>query len=446
MSDNPFSEPERTERTVIRPVPGGQRAPPRPSGTPTTDASRPATPAGDGAETIAIGVNPLIAAAGPLLQLLARLHNTSNQPDPGDLLERSVRAMRSFEQRVRELGLPIELLRPAHYALCASLDDVVLNTPWGSTGTWAARSLVSSFHQEVRSGERFFDLLGQMRQNPGKFLPIIELMYLCMSLGFQGQYRLSPRGPAELDRLREETYAVIVRQRQAAEPDLSPHWKGVMAPYRAMRATVPVWVVASAALALIAALFVWFSLSINAASDELFARMLDVPPTHMPQLARVAPIEPLPPPIPLAVDPLCAFLQPEVDQGLVTVLCAPPSPIVRVRNRGMFAPGSAIVEPRFVPLLDRIGQALKAEQGNVQVIGYTDNQPIHNVQFPSNFQLSVARAEAAKNILGNTVGNATRLAAEGRGEADPIASNATLEGREQNRRIEIVLHRPSARP
>jgi type VI secretion system protein ImpK len=427
-------------------VPGGQRPPPPPSGTPATDAPRLATPAGDGAEGIAIGVNPLIAAAAPLLQLLARLRNTSNQPDPGDLLERSVRAMRSFEQRVRDLGLPIELLRPAHYALCASLDDVVLNTPWGSTGTWAARSLVSSFHQEVRSGERFFDLLGQMRQNPGKFLPVIELMYLCMSLGFQGQYRLSPRGPAELDRLREETYALIVRQRQAAEPDLSPHWRGVAAPYRPMRAAVPVWVVASAALAVIAALFVWFSLSINAASDELFARMLNVPPAQMPQLARVAPVEPLPPPVLPAVDPLCAFLQPEVDQGLVTVLCTPPTPIVRVRNRGMFAPGSAIVEPRFIPLLDRIGQALKAEQGNVQVIGYTDNQPIHNVQFPSNFQLSVARAEAAKNVLGNTVGDASRLAAEGRGESDPIVSNATIEGREQNRRIEIVLHRPSATP
>ena len=52
----------------------------------------------------------------------------------------------------------------------------------------------------------------------------------------------------------------------------------------------------------------------------------------------------------------------------------------------------------------------------------------------------------AKNILGNTVGDASRLTAEGRGESDPIASNATVEGREQNRRIEIVLHRASPNP
>jgi len=446
MSGNPFSEPEESEATIIRPMPGGRRPAPPPDGSSAPErgpGSRPATPAGDAVDSIAIGVNPLVAAAAPLLQLLARLRNTLNQPDPGDLLDRAVREMRDFEQRVRDLGLPVELLRPAHYALCASLDDVVLNTPWGSTGIWNARSLVSTFHQEVRSGERFFDLLSQMRQNPGKFLAVIELMYLCMSLGFQGQYRLSPRGPAELDRLREETYALIVRQRQAADPDLSPHWKGVAAPYRPTHPTVPVWVAASAALAAIATLFVWFLLSLNAASDDLFARMLNAPPAHMPRIARVAPVEPPPPPVLPAIDPLCAFLQPEVDRGLVAVLCTSPTPIVRIRNRGMFAPGSATVEPRFIPLLERIGRALKAERGRVQVIGYTDNQPIHNVQFPSNFQLSVARAEAATQIIGNIVGDSSRLAAEGRGESDPIAANTTPDGREQNRRIEIVLHRPS---
>ena len=99
------------------------------------------------------------------------------------------------------------------------------------------------------------------------------------------------------------------------------------------------------------------------------------------------------------------------------------------------------MQPSFKPLLDRIGLALKEEPGSVQVIGYTDDQPIRTITFPSNFQLSAARAQAASAIIATTVGDKSRLTAEGRADADPIASNATAEGRERNRRIEIVLNR-----
>ncbi len=170
--------------------------------------------------------------------------------------------------------------------------------------------------------------------------------------------------------------------------------------------------------------------------------MLNAPPTHMPEIIRAAPVKPLPPPPePPPVDRLCMFLKPEIDQGLVTVMCTPPNPIVRIRNRGMFASGSATVDPRFVPLLERIGAALKAENGPVQVIGYTDNQPIHTVQFPSNFQFSTARAQAARALIARALGDPARITAEGRGEADPMTKNTTPEGRDQNRRIEIVLQR-----
>jgi type VI secretion system protein ImpK len=201
--------------------------------------------------------------------------------------------------------------------------------------------------------------------------------------------------------------------------------------------------VASAALALLAALFVWFTTSLNASSDDLFARMLRAPPDHMPQIARAPITVPAPPKpvLPPPVDNLCTLLKPEVDQGLVTVICTPPTPIIRINNRGMFASGSATVEAKFVPLLTQIGADLEKENGTIQVIGYTDNQPIHTIQFPSNFQLSAARADAAKAILAGQLSNPSRIAAEGRGEADPLNKNATPEDREQNRRIEIILHR-----
>ena len=375
MSDNPFAEPDDDNRTVIRPVPGRRRpAPAEPTGKapaeppPRHDAPAPRSAAvAEGTENISIGGDALTAAAAPLLQLMARLRNTANPPDFGDLRERTVRQIKIFEQETRDKGVPLEQLRPAHYALCASLDDVVLNTPWGSSGNWSERSLVSTFHQEVRSGERFFDVLRQMCDNPGKFLPVIKLMYLCMSLGFIGQYRLSRRGVGDINRIREETYAVIVRQQKSGEPDLAPHTKGIYAPYRPARIRVPLWVAASTGLGIVAGLFFWFSFSLNAASDDIYTRLRDAPPTQMPTITRTPLVEPkpaptpLPPPEPTTLDKLRQFLKPEIDQGLVEVLGTPAQPLVRITGRGMFASGSATVQPSFKPLMDRIGLALKEE-------------------------------------------------------------------------------------
>ncbi len=455
--DNPFEED--SDRTVIRPAPGGRRpaaAPPRPEGgaaAPPPAAAPAPLVAGEGAERLIFGGGALLAAAAPLLQLLTRLRNTANQPNPAELREHATRELRGFEVSAREAGVPMEQIRPAHYALCASLDDVVLNTPWGSSGVWDQRSLVSTFHQEVRSGERFFQLLDQMKANPGNFLPVLELMYLCLSLGFMGRYRLAPRGPAEVEKLREDVYAIIARQRQAAEPELSPHWMGAQAPYRPSRASLPVWVVGVVGLAAAAGLFVWFSGSLNAASDDIFARMMGAAPQQMPAIVRTAAVVPPPPPPPAPPEPgvldkLRAFLKPEIDAGLVVVLGDETTPIVRIRNRGvspgapvMFGSGSASVQPAFIPILQRIGAALKDEGGSVTVLGHSDNQPIRTVQFPSNFALSAARAEAAKAIIARTVGDPARIKAEGRADTEPVATNATPEGRDANRRIEVVLRR-----
>ena len=134
------------------------------------------------------------------------------------------------------------------------------------------------------------------------------------------------------------------------------------------------------------------------------------------------------------------FLAPEIQQGLVAVLSDPNRTTVRISNRGMFPSGSATVDPRFNNLLGRIGEALREEPGAVVVVGHSDNQPIRTARFPNNYALSAARAQAAGTLIAAAEGNtAGRFTAEGRGEADPIAPNATAEGREENRRIEVVI-------
>ena len=439
MSGNPFAEPGDSDRTLVRPLPIHRPATePEPGPLPVPFAQD------DGAsfaDIPGIGPSPVLSAATPLLALLARLRSVSSVPDPALLRERTVAEFRRFEEQLRAAGQPMDVIRASHYALCASVDDVVRNTPWGGSGPWADISLVAAFHGEVRSGERFFDVLAQLCQNQGRLLPVIELMYVCMSLGMQGRYRLSPRGPAELDRLREETYALIMRQRLPAERGLSPHWRGVSAPYRPLRGSVPVWVAATAGLVLLALAYALFALRVNEASDRLFAAVVVLPPGHMPTIARTAPVMPVPPAPPRsdARDGLRAALASDVAQGLVEVVGTDAAPVLRMGAAGVFRSGSAVVEDRFVPMLARVGAAVKERGESATVAGYTDNQPIRTIAFPSNFQLSQARAQAAAAIIG-TVVDPGRLTAEGRADADPIASNDTAAGREQNRRIEVILH------
>ena len=477
MNDNPFAEPGDDERTVAipreiargaaqRPTQGTRptQASPKPPPPTSGDAAFPTAARRDGAippvteQDVAqeeqytgrrgsftdlppIDTSPIIAAASPLLSLLSGLRNVATIPDPARLRGRAVTEMRRYEQGLRDARVPVEQIRTSHYALCASLDDVVQNTPWGTRGPWADASLSSTFHQDVRSGERFFDLLTRLCQNAGKYLPVIELMYLCMSLGMQGRYRLSPRGPAELDRVREETYLIILRQRGAAEPALSLHWRGFSAPYRPLRMELPVWLVALIAAGLLGLAYALISLGLNAESDRLFEAGLSLPPTAMPAIARSAPPKPLPP-APQPQPPgnsqtLANLLAPEIAAGQLTLVGTPTVPVLRIQSAGMFPSGSATVAPRYQPLLEHVAAALAKLGGPVHIIGYTDNQPIHTVAFPSNFQLSLARAEAAAAILGATIDPA-RITAEGRADADPIASNATPDGRQQNRRIEII--------
>jgi type VI secretion system protein ImpK len=490
MSDDPFGPPDDSERTVIRPRPGGRPAapaapvapssaavPPRqaapaqpppfvaapapaprqspppmqPAATPPRAAAPPPRPSAPIDETpppaIPFGTpsgSPLAAAAVPLLQLLAAIGNVAHRPDPADLYERTTRALRHFEQRAREGGVPTDQIRLCHFALCASVDDKVLNTPWGSTGMWVERPLALAFHQDNTGGRKFFELLERLRKSPDKFMPVIEVMSLCLSLGMMGPFRSSARGVSELDRVRAETSALIVAQKPAG-PDLSPHWEGVNAPYVRKRGGVPVWVGYAAALAVVGALFAWVSTSLNAASDAQYARMLAAPPAAMPQITRAAivqpPPPPPPPPEPTVLDRLAAALKPDIDSGMITLTGTAATPIVRVSYRNGFASARAVVQPPLATLLDHVGQALKNEPGKIDVIGYTDNEPVRTVQFPSNFQLSKARAQAAAAALGRALGDPGRISAEGRADADPIAPNTTAEGREQNRRIEIVLHR-----
>jgi type VI secretion system protein ImpK len=444
MSDDPFAEPSDSERTIIRPRPGGQAVPVPSAPLP---AARPAEPS---SPLPATGANPLIAAAAPLLAAAVRIAGgRGRNPDPEQLRRAMVEAVRDFERRALATGLDTRSLRAARYALCATLDDIVLSTPWGAASAWPAQSLTSIFHNEVSGGERFFDILDQMQKDLGHHQAVVELMYLCMSIGFEGRYRVLPRGVAALTDLRDSIYRSIRQRRGDFERELSPHWKGLALPAARLSGGVPLWAVALGTVALACAIYAGFNFALAGRSDIAFAELFGLPPKGPIAVARAEPGPPPPPPPPAPApaqivsltSKLHSFLAPEIREGLVTVLEDAQSVTVRLTNRNMFASGQASLNPASQPLLNRIGDALREEQGDIVVNGYTDNQPIHSVRFPSNFELSQARADAVGALIKARLADPNRLKTAGHADADPIAPNTTPDGRQANRRTEIVLTR-----
>jgi type VI secretion system protein ImpK len=459
-TDDPFAEPGDTNATLLLPRPGGVAAASRP--TPATAAvTAPAlAPAPVRSRRVqqpefvpTVRANALIAAAAPLLVAAARI-GRGRAPDPDQLRRSMVEAVREFETRAVATGLDTHSLRAARYALCATIDDLVLSTPWGSSSSWVTRSLTSSFHNEVTGGERFFGILEQMQKDPGRHAEVIELMYLCASLGFEGRYRVLGRGGAALTELRDGLYRGIRQRRGEFERELSPQWRGIDTGGRRLGWRVPLWLIGLGTLAAVCVIYLAFNLALAGASDIAFGEFAALPPHGPVKVARAAAVAPPPPP-PAApavagANParpsLHQFLQPEIAAGLVQVLEDPQSVTVRLVNRTMFASGSAELNPSAMPLLTRIGQAVRDEPGNVLVNGYTDNQPIRTVRFPSNWQLSQARAEAVAKVLAAQLPTDRPVSAAGKGDADPLAPNTSADGRERNRRTEIVLLRTSRLP
>jgi chemotaxis protein MotB len=137
---------------------------------------------------------------------------------------------------------------------------------------------------------------------------------------------------------------------------------------------------------------------------------------------------------------LTGALAPEIERHEVVLKANREGLVISLQEIGFFDSGSAELRPGSEAAVQRIAQVVGAEPNNVRIEGHTDNVPIHNSHFASNWELSTARAtEMIRLFITHYNFPATRLSAAGYAEYHPVASNATVDGRAQNRRVDIVV-------
>jgi chemotaxis protein MotB len=114
--------------------------------------------------------------------------------------------------------------------------------------------------------------------------------------------------------------------------------------------------------------------------------------------------------------------------------------VISLVEAGFFNSGEAAMKGSSLKILDTIAQSVLPLPNQVRIEGHTDNTPIHNERFPSNWELSTARATyVIAYLTSHFPFEPHRLSAAGYGEYRPQASNATSEGRASNRRVDIII-------
>ncbi|MFP4138188.1 MAG: flagellar motor protein MotB [Halomonas sp.] len=116
---------------------------------------------------------------------------------------------------------------------------------------------------------------------------------------------------------------------------------------------------------------------------------------------------------------------------------------LRIDNNLLFSSGQATLTPRGEEVLLGLADTLAGFEGTISVEGHTDNLPISTRRFPSNWELSTGRAIAVLRYLAQSGVPEGRLRAIGYADTRPLESNATAEGRAENRRVELLLKQPA---
>ena len=437
----PGYPPVPDDATIVRPRGTQPSAPapapyaPPPSAPAYAPAPAPETRA-DISEFLGGGMNPLVQAAAPLLLLGVQLRHSVSPPDATRLREQVIAQVRKFESHANAAGLPAQTITAARYVLCAMLDESVLNAPWGEQSGWAQKTLLVTFHGESYGGAKFFQILERLCADFGKHIDLIELMYLCLALGFGGRYQIEAGGRAKLADIQEDLYRRIKAQRAPPADELAPHWRGIEDRRNPLIRYVPLWVIAAAAACVLLVAFVFFYSRLNTLSAPASAEIAQIglESATPPDTARLDQAKP-----PAPHKTLKELLAPEAQAGRLEVIDQPDgTELVRLSGSDMFASGGVDVSQNEIPLLHAITAALNQVPGRVIVVGHTDDQPIHSLRFKDNFELSAARARAVVQILGQGLDNPARLESSGAGSSQPIALPPNLPAnRTRNRRVEI---------
>ncbi len=222
------------------------------------------------------GINPLAAAASALFSLASRFRQTDDYPKIGELHANLVHEVNAFIWSAQRRSYGDDEVLVARYTICATLDEIIQNTTWGKQAKWHENNLLSYFQGEAWGGERFFIILEKLHEYPETYIDLLEFIYLCLSTGFEGQFRVFENGKLQLQAIVDDLYQLIRKQRRYYSHQLNHKQE----PYKKLTAKPPAlspwWVIILVSAAVLLVSYCATGYLIHTTSQPLYSALDEV--------------------------------------------------------------------------------------------------------------------------------------------------------------------------
>ncbi|WP_273429778.1 type IVB secretion system protein IcmH/DotU [Marinobacter sp.] len=222
--------------------------------------------------------NRLVDAATPVLGLVIRVRRLAEFRGVEDLYQQVVDEITAIDRELIEQGYERRTVVAYRYTLCAFIDEAVLGTDWGAHSVWSQHSLLSRFHNETWGGEKVFAILGRMEQEPNRYRDMLAFVYLCLSLGFEGRYKVMENGREEYQRIVRGLYEQL--RELAGDDEQAPLADALMnvTPARnRLRRGWSLWGIAGLFIAAMAGVYSLYNMALNERIKDVLSVLEQLP-------------------------------------------------------------------------------------------------------------------------------------------------------------------------
>ncbi|KJG12838.1 type IVB secretion system protein IcmH/DotU [Photobacterium iliopiscarium] len=218
-------------------------------------------------------INLFIDAATPLLGMALRIRHLGSCDNIEAIYHQAVEEIKAIDVELTEADHEHAVILAYRYILCSFIDEAVMSTSWGADSAWAEHSLLTRFHNETWGGEKVFSVLSRLEAEPERYQELLMFIYLCLTLGFEGRYKVMNNGKEAFDKVIANLYEILRRLKDKEPQALTFATEHVAAKKYKLTKQIPLWTIFSGFSLSWIVIFIVYSVLLNNKSIDVLTQL-----------------------------------------------------------------------------------------------------------------------------------------------------------------------------